>query len=106
MKVKFTQASRSIRGKLTRIMMLTSSVGLLLASVALGTYDWVQFRGSQAADLEIMADVLGANAKSALRFRNHEFADKTLLVLEAKEHILAAPDDGPRIPAATHVKLL
>lgn len=88
--MKRIQATRSIRATLTRIMMLTSSVGLLLASIALGTYDWVQFRGSQAGDLEIMADVLGANTTSALEFEDSEFAGMTLRVLEAKDHILAA----------------
>jgi signal transduction histidine kinase/CheY-like chemotaxis protein len=88
--VKLSPDTRSIRATLTRIMMLTSSVGLLLASVALGTYDWVQFRGSHARDLEVMADVLGANTTSALEFEDDEFADVTLRVLEAKDHILAA----------------
>ncbi len=56
--MKFPQSSSSIRGKLTRIVMLTSSVGLLLASIAIGIHDWVQYRASEARDLEVMAEAL------------------------------------------------
>ncbi len=84
------QAHRSIRGKLTRIMMLTSSAGLLLASLAIGISDWIQFRGVQAHDLQVMARILGANTTSALEFQDHEFADTALRVLEAQSNILAA----------------
>jgi len=89
----------SIRGKLTRILMLVSSVGLVLAGTLLGIYDWSQSREQQVRDLEVLADVLGVNTRSALEFKDPEFATKTLAQLDAKQHILAAriytPDGEP-----------
>jgi signal transduction histidine kinase/CheY-like chemotaxis protein len=94
-----TAPQTSIRGKLTRILMLVSSVGLLLAGTLLGLYDWSQSRDQQVRDLEVLADVLGVNTRSALEFKDPEFATKTLAQLEAKQHILAAriytPDGDP-----------
>ena len=80
----------SIRGKLTRMLMLVSASALLLAGVILGLYDWAQFQSQQVRDLEVMADVLGVNTCSALEFEDSEFASSTLQALESKQHILAA----------------
>ncbi len=89
----------SIRGKLTRILMLVSSVGLVLAGVLLGLYDWSQSREQQVKDLEVLADFIGVNTRSALEFKDPEFATKALAMLESKQHILAAriytPDGEP-----------
>jgi signal transduction histidine kinase/CheY-like chemotaxis protein len=80
----------SIRGKLTRMLMLVSTVGLLLAGALLALYDWSQFQSQQVRDLEVMADVLGVNTRSAIEFEDAEFANTTLKALESKQHILAA----------------
>jgi len=84
------KATSSIRTKLTRIMMLTSSIGLLLASIALGFYDWTQYRATQARDLQLMADVLGKNMASALEFKDRDFASTELSTLAANDNMLAA----------------
>jgi signal transduction histidine kinase/CheY-like chemotaxis protein len=70
--------------------MFTSSIGLLLASIALGLYDWVQYRDTQARTLVIVAEVLADNTASALEFQDREFASEVLSEFAAQDNILAA----------------
>ena len=80
----------TLRGRLTRIMMLTSAVGLLLAGVILGTYDRAQFRTTHADDVVILADMLGKNMASALEFDDAEYAKDSLAALNENPNIVAA----------------
>jgi len=80
----------SIRAKVTRVAMLTSMAGLLLAGVALGTYDWLQFLRAQQDDLEVLADVLGANTAAALERSDAAFAQRTVGALRAKQDVTVA----------------
>ena len=59
------RSPNTIRAKLTRIMMLTSAVSLVLASLSLGVYDWVQYRAGQVRDLKSMADLLSVHTVAA-----------------------------------------
>ncbi|HVS19924.1 MAG TPA: response regulator [Planctomycetota bacterium] len=80
----------TIRGKLTWIIMITSSVGLLLAASILALYDWGQLRSRQAHDLTVIAEIVAENARSALRFDNPGAATESLGILAAKENVLGA----------------
>jgi len=82
--------STTIRAKLTRILMLTSAIGLLLAGAALAFYDLSRFKEQQLRDLEIMAEVLAVNCSAPIDFDDAEVARQILDALHAKEGILAA----------------
>jgi signal transduction histidine kinase/CheY-like chemotaxis protein len=80
----------TIRGKLTWIIMITSSVGLLLAASILALYDWVQLRTRQTHDLTVIAEIVAENARSALRFDNPGAATESLGILAAKDNVRGA----------------
>jgi signal transduction histidine kinase/CheY-like chemotaxis protein len=80
----------TIRGKLTWILMITSTVGLLLASSILALYDWAQLRSRQTHDLTVIGEIVAENARSALRFDNPGAATESLGILAAKENVLGA----------------
>jgi two-component sensor histidine kinase len=80
----------SIKGKLTMIIMLTSSVALLLASVAFLTYDWISSRQALARHLDTLVEVIVFNSAAALAFDNVQDATETLAALRAEPHIVSA----------------
>ena len=80
----------SIRGKLTRIMMLTSTTVVLLASLAFGIDEIREERGRLADDLSTLAEVVGSNSTAALTFGDRESAREVLNALRAKPSIIAA----------------
>jgi signal transduction histidine kinase/CheY-like chemotaxis protein len=79
-----------IRRKLTWVNILTSSVALLLASVAFIAYEAVTFRESIARQLTVQAQIIGDNSVSALLFNDREAAVKILAALRAEPHIIVA----------------
>ena len=80
----------SLKSKLTRLTMLTSGVALLVSVTLFGIYDVRSFRKSMERDLQTLADVLGANARSSLEFDSEDVAAKTIGTLEQKPGVLAA----------------
>ena len=83
-------AASTIRRKLTRILMLTSAVGLLLAGASLAFYDVTRFKSQQVRDLELLAELLAINASAPIDFDDAEVASQVLAALQTKEHIRAA----------------
>ena len=80
-----------LKKKLTRIILCTSSVALLLACVAFGLFEVLSFRRSMPQDLAVLARITGDNGKSALEFDDPKFAQETLLAsLAAQPHLMAA----------------
>jgi signal transduction histidine kinase/DNA-binding response OmpR family regulator len=80
----------SIRRKLTRAMMLTSSVALLVASAFFAFYDSMTIRDRIERDLATLATIIGSNSKAALTFADEKAAQETLAALSAKPHVVAA----------------
>ena len=80
----------SIQRKMTWIMMLTSSGALVLACLAFISYDRISFRSSMVSELEILAEIIGANSTAAVLFDSNQDAVETLSSLEANPHIIAA----------------
>src|SRR2546423_12599750 len=80
----------TIKAKLMLLSMLTSCVALLISVTLFGVNDVRAFRKTTARDLQTLADVIGANALSALDFDDEVAAAKTLATLEHKPNILAA----------------
>jgi signal transduction histidine kinase/DNA-binding response OmpR family regulator len=81
---------RSIRSKLTWILMSTSAVALLLAATTLALYEWEQTRRQQADDLGVLAQMLAIDASSALTFDDTKRATRSMEVLRGKRNVLAA----------------
>ncbi len=80
----------SIKRKLTLIIMLTSSVALLLAGTAFGTYELIMFRRAMTSHLLTLAEIIGANNTAALAFNDQSAARETLTALSAEPHIVSA----------------
>jgi PAS domain S-box-containing protein len=84
------QAKQSIRGKLTRIIMMTSTTAVLLACLGFVISDFVSWRQRLAGDLSTLAQVVGSNSTVALTFGDGEGASEVLNALRAKPSIVAA----------------
>ncbi len=93
-----------IKRKLIGINLLTSSVALALACVAIVLYDRVTFREAMVRDLSTQADIVAANVAGALKFADPKSADETLAQLTGKPYIIAASVYTPngRVLGAYH----
>ena len=79
-----------ITRKLTLVTMLTTSVALLLACAAFGTYDLSRFRDTTTRELKILADIISSNSTAALVFNDQDAAQENLVALAAQQHIISA----------------
>jgi two-component system, sensor histidine kinase and response regulator len=80
----------SVRHKLWLLIMATVTAALLCACAAVLIYDRVAARDSMRNDLEVMAEMLGANSTAALSFDDGNAAEEILSSLRAKRQIVAA----------------
>jgi signal transduction histidine kinase len=86
----FTYSKLSIKQKLQLIIMAIVVAVLFLCSAAFATYDLVVWRDSLRRDLEILAEIIGANSTAALSFGDADAARELLSGLKAKRHLAAA----------------
>jgi signal transduction histidine kinase/CheY-like chemotaxis protein len=88
---------KSITKRLTRMNILVSGAGLLIACAAFVAYDLVNFRETMVHNLSIQAQIAGSNSVSALLFDDPQTADGILSALKAAPNIVSAgictPDD-------------
>ena len=77
-----------IRRKLTAISLLTSGAALLLTCAAFIVYEQVSFRRDMERELEITAEIIGANSASSLSFEDNDSAALTLKSLAAQPRIV------------------
>jgi len=80
----------TIKRKLMAIIMLTCSVALALACSAILIYEVADYRSVLRRNTEVMADVIGANSKSAIMFKDKEAAIETLGALRAEPYVISA----------------
>ena len=80
----------SIKRKLTLIIMLTSSIALVLASVAFLAYDWYYSRHALLNQMETLVDIVAKNSIAALTFDDPRVAQETLQGLDAEPRIISA----------------
>ncbi|MEO6709130.1 MAG: response regulator [Planctomycetota bacterium] len=80
----------SLGARLTRIIVATSSLALLLGALFFAMYDWSQAKQALVGDLHLVADVLGTNMRSALEFDNRGFAADELKKLSTQKHVLTS----------------
>jgi signal transduction histidine kinase/DNA-binding response OmpR family regulator len=84
----------SIKGKLTLVVMATTTVALLVAAAQFIINDVGDYRRRVVADLDILATIVGHNVTSQLQFddiaMSQTEATQNLAALEAKPHLLGA----------------
>jgi PAS domain S-box-containing protein len=81
---------RSIRAKLTVIVMATCAAALLLAGIALSLYDRYDYRRQMRRDLETLARITSSNSAAALAFNDARAAREILGALAAEKQIVHA----------------
>src|ERR1700681_4414227 len=80
----------SIRQKLQGIVMVTSAVALLVASVAFTLYDRSTFLRAKTQDLSASAKMVGSNSTAALSFGDAKSATEILAAVQAKQNVINA----------------
>jgi two-component system, sensor histidine kinase and response regulator len=83
-------ASWSIRRKLIGLGVASAAVALVLAAVAITTYDQITFRATKLENITAVALIVGHNAAAALAFDDAPSGGKILSGLRAKPSILHA----------------
>ena len=81
---------RSIRRKLTVIIMLTSTIAVLLTCLGFVISDVVSLRKDLAGDLSTLAEIVGVNVVEELTFGDRQGAVGDMSALKAKPSIVAA----------------
>ncbi len=77
----------SVKNKLMVVMLLTNALVLLAVGVALVVNETISQRKAAQAQLTTLANVIGANAASALLFNDLKAAEQNLAVLRAKRDV-------------------
>lgn len=80
----------SFAHKLTSLIMLTSTMVLILASIAFIAIELFSLRHKMKEDTETMAEIIGKNCRAALTFNDQAAAEQTLAALKTKPSILLA----------------
>jgi len=79
-----------LRRKVALVLLATCAAALTLTCFALGVYDFVALKQALARDIGVLAEVLGANSRAALAFRDEEAASRVLATLTAEPQVVAA----------------
>jgi diguanylate cyclase (GGDEF)-like protein/PAS domain S-box-containing protein len=80
----------SIRSNLILLILTTSVLAVLLASLGFAIYDRHSYRESALRELTALADTLGANTAASLAFNDQGTAKVMLEALATEPHLLAA----------------
>ncbi len=80
----------STRSNLTLLILTTSVLAVLLASLGFAIYDRHSYREGAVRELTALADTLGANTAASLAFNDRETAKVMLQALATEPHLLAA----------------
>jgi TMAO reductase system sensor TorS len=89
MALKDTFRNLSIKNKLMAILMLTSGIVLMVASLAFSVNGLITFRSDTQQELTSLAEIVGKNISAALLFGDQKSAAETLETLSLKPNILA-----------------
>jgi PAS domain S-box-containing protein len=81
---------RSIKQKLSIIVLITSGAALLVASASVIAYEWNSTRAVLGREIATLAEIIGANSTAPLAFNDRKSADETLATLTAQRQITAA----------------
>jgi signal transduction histidine kinase/ActR/RegA family two-component response regulator len=83
-------AEKSVRGKLMRIVLLTTAIALLAAGIGMLTHDLSVYRDSWVADLETQASILSTSTATALMTDDHTVAERNVAALQVRPTVLVA----------------
>jgi PAS domain S-box-containing protein len=114
--------ARSVRGKLMRVVLVTTAIAVAVAGIAMLTHDLTAYRQSWAVDLSNEAAILALSTAPALAFDDHVVAERNLSALRARPRVKVAAiysQDGnlyasyvrenesapPRVPPITGVRV-
>ena len=86
----FALLKRSVRYKLTAVILATTLAALLVSSAALLSYDVRSYRDSVAADITTQARFLADANRATLQYDDPETARESLSPLTSRPDILAA----------------
>jgi PAS domain S-box-containing protein len=85
-----TKRQHSIRGKLTGIIMITSTTAVLLACAGFTVTGLMNFRKRLIIDISTVARLIAANSTAALAFNDRVAGREVLSALQAKPSVIAA----------------
>ncbi len=80
----------SLKNKLRIIILLTSGIVLVLASVAFVANDILTFRRNMLTDLFVLAELVGINSSAGLLFEDDFAVQENIVALKANKHIVFA----------------
>src|SRR5689334_11031264 len=81
---------RSLRGQLVAVLMIISATVLLIASLSLVVWDYLQFRGDMRRQLSIQSLMVLENSTAAMSFDDPVAARDTLQTLSRNSDIRSA----------------
>jgi signal transduction histidine kinase/ActR/RegA family two-component response regulator len=82
------QVQKSVRGKLMRIVVLTTAIALLAAGAGMLSHDLSVYRDSWVADLDTQASILATSTASALVSGDRSVADRNVAALQERPTVL------------------
>src|SRR5438477_2558203 len=77
-------ATRSVRGKMMRIAVITTAIALLAAGAGMLTHDLSAYRDSWVADLDTQASILATSTASALITGDKTVADRNVNAVRSR----------------------
>jgi signal transduction histidine kinase/ActR/RegA family two-component response regulator len=83
-------ARTSVRGKLMRVVLLTTAIALSVNGIALLIHEMYVYRTTGSADLSTEAAILAFSTAPALAFDDHAVAERTLRALEVRHRVMVA----------------
>jgi signal transduction histidine kinase/CheY-like chemotaxis protein len=98
----------SIKNKLRVIILGTSAIVLLLASITVVIGDLITFRRQMVADLFVLADMVGKNSIAGLIFDDSMTVEENIAGLKANSHIVLVHifvEDGTQFMSYVNEKL-
>jgi len=81
---------QSVRGKLMKVVSLTTVIALLVAGAALLWHDLIEYRKSWTSDLQTEAGILSMSLAPAVAFDDQAAAERNLVALQARPQLLVA----------------
>jgi len=81
---------KSIKGKLTAVMMAVTGVVLLLVTLAFVVNEAFTFRGAIHGELKTLANIVGQNTTAAITFGDRKSAEATLTALSSRPNLNTA----------------
>ena len=84
------QAQKSVRGKMMRIVVITTAIALFAAGVGMLTHDLSVYRDSWVADLDTQSSILGTSTASALVTGDRVVADRNVDAVRWRPSVLVA----------------